>query len=159
MYDSTKDTREHQERVAYLIGYFSGELHNRALEHDDSKLEEPEKSIFDEFTPKLKETTYWSDEYKGYLEQMQVALKHHYTNNRHHAECHENGISGMNLVDIVEMICDWKAASERHADGDIMKSIKINKERFGYSDELESILKNTAELLSRGRRKDVDSIT
>ena len=49
----------------------------------------------------------------------------------------------MNIVDICEMIADWKAASLRHADGDIMKSIEINQKRFGYSDELKSILINT----------------
>ena len=53
----------------------------------------------------------------------------------------------MNLVDLIEMICDWKAASERHADGDIYKSIEINQKRFGYSDELKQILKNTIEIL------------
>ena len=52
-----------------------------------------------------------------------------------------------NLIDLVEMICDWKAASERHADGDIYKSIEINQQRFGYSDELKIILKNTIDFL------------
>ena len=50
----------------------------------------------------------------------------------------------MNLIDMLEMICDWKAASERHADGDILKSIEINQKRFGYSDDLKNILINTA---------------
>lgn len=45
---------------------------------------------------------------------------------------------------LVEMFFDWKAASERHADGDIFKSIEINKERFGLSEQLAEILKNTA---------------
>lgn len=49
----------------------------------------------------------------------------------------------MNLVDIIEMLCDWKAATLRHADGDIYKSIEINQKRFGYSDELKSIFINT----------------
>lgn len=38
----------------------------------------------------------------------------------------------------------WKAASERHADGDIMKSIDINQKRFEIPRELAQIFKNTA---------------
>jgi hypothetical protein len=84
-----------------------------------------------------------SDEYKGFLKEMNVALDHHYKNNPHHPEHHENGIQGMTLVDLLEMICDWKAASMRHSDGNIVESIKCNKDRFGYSSELEQILLNT----------------
>ena len=43
----------------------------------------------------------------------------------------------------MELFFDWKAASERHADGDILKSIQINKERFGYTDQLAYIMENT----------------
>jgi len=55
----------------------------------------------------------------------------------------EFGIRGMTLLDVVEMLCDWKAATQRHADGDILKSVEINQKRFGYSDELKAILRNT----------------
>lgn len=60
----------------------------------------------------------------------------------------ELGIRGMSLLDIIEMLCDWKAATMRHADGDLAKSIEINQKRFGYSDELKVILQNTARELS-----------
>jgi hypothetical protein len=42
------------------------------------------------------------------------------------------------------MLVDWKAASERHATGDIWTSIEHNRERFGLSDQLVAILRNTA---------------
>jgi hypothetical protein len=84
------------------------------------------------------------DEYKSYLTGMGEALKHHYAHNSHHPEHYEDGIAGMSLLDLVEMLCDWKAATERHADGDLRRSIEQNQERFGYSDELRSILENTA---------------
>jgi hypothetical protein len=47
------------------------------------------------------------------------------------------------------MICDWLAAVKRHKDGDIFRSIEVNQERFGYSDEIKEILKNTAEYFLR----------
>lgn len=49
----------------------------------------------------------------------------------------------MDLFDVIEMFVDWWAASERHEDGDIMKSIDINKERFQMSEQLCNIFKNT----------------
>lgn len=42
------------------------------------------------------------------------------------------------------MFFDWKAAGERHKDGNILKSIEINKDRFGMSEQLVDIFKNTA---------------
>ena len=50
----------------------------------------------------------------------------------------------MNLVDLVEMFCDWLASTQRMAKGDIYKSIEHAQERFGLSDDLVAILRNTA---------------
>ena len=142
-YDSKPDTINHIISVRKYLTDIIKALNVRYAYHDYTKLIEPEKSVFDRVTPNLKELTYGSDEYKAQLKEMQHALDHHYENNPHHPEHYENGIRGMNLVDLIEMICDWKAASERHSDGDIMKSIEINQKRFGYSDELKQILINT----------------
>lgn len=142
-YDSRPDTRAHIERVRDLVHQTRRNLRDRCYAHDLSKLEEPELSIFDEFTPKLRDTTYGSDEYKAFLEGMGEALRHHYEANSHHPEHYFDGIRGMSLLDLVEMLCDWKAATERHTDGDIGRSIDQNQNRFGYSDELAAILRNT----------------
>ncbi len=75
---------------------------------------------------------------------MKKALDNHYALNSHHPEHYNNGINDMDIIDLLEMFCDWKAASERHANGDIYESIKINKKRFNISDQLEQILINTA---------------
>lgn len=96
-----------------------------------------------EFTPKLKGSDYGSEEYKGFLREMKPALDHHYANNRHHPEHFEHGVGGMNLIDVLEMLLDWKAATLRHGTGDIEASPAINKKRFGISDQLASILLNT----------------
>ena len=142
-YDSREDTTKHIMRVRKLVRRFRHLLNVRSINHDDSKMSSPEKETFDRVTPKLKSLTYGSAEYRKTLAEMKTALEHHYANNRHHPEHFENGIDEMTLVDVVEMLCDWKAASERHDDGDIMKSIEINQERFNLSDQLANILKNT----------------
>lgn len=144
-YDSTKDTLKHIKRVRFYVRNCVEELFDRMACHDQDKIHNCiEKALFDEFTPKLKDCTYGSEEYKSFLESLKPALDIHYENNRHHPEHFTNGINGMNLIDVLEMICDWKASSERHADGDILKSIEINQKRFGYSDDLKNILINTA---------------
>lgn len=143
-YDSRVDTYAH---IAVVRGYVLEVIRDllyRAHDHDLSKLEEPEKSIFDEFTPKLEDSTYGSDEYKDLLDGMGEALKHHYTVNSHHPEHFPNGFGDMTLVDVVEMLADWKAATLRHADGDLKRSIDLNAERFGYGDEVWLLLMNTA---------------
>jgi len=141
------DTFRHIERVRNLLNRCSADLLERGEKHDQTKLQSPEVELFTEYTPKLAACTYGSDEYKGFLQAIKPALDHHYANNRHHPEHHKNGISDMNLLDIVEMLCDWKAASERHHDGNIRKSIEINANRFGLSPQLVKILENTADLL------------
>lgn len=92
IYDSTRDTNAHRLRVRNLMFDVSDELVRRGFEHDESKLAAPEKPIFDKFTPRLRSSTYGSEEYKGFLREMQVALDHHYAVNSHHPEHGETGI-------------------------------------------------------------------
>jgi hypothetical protein len=143
-YDSTEDTRKHIGRVQWLIGRCAANLRKRSDAHDKSKLEEPEKSVFDYATPRLSGSTYGSEEYKGFLKELKPALDHHYAANSHHPEHYPNGVDGMSLMDVLEMLCDWKAAGERHENGSIQKSLEINKTRFNISPQLQSILENTA---------------
>jgi hypothetical protein len=143
-YDSRADTLKHAQRVGELMTQPIRELVDRSVCHDRSKTEDPELAVFDEFTPKLKHSTYGSDEYKGFLEAMGDGLRHHYANNPHHPEYHDDGIAGMTLVDLIEMLADWRAATERHADGSMNKSLEIQQDRFGISDQLAAILWNTA---------------
>lgn len=145
------ETYEHIRVVQRNLVLVANELLNRAMRHDNSKLLPPEAEIFEASTFKLKGLTYGSDEYKQALEELGPALKHHYENNSHHPEFHEMGIRGMGLCDVIEMFCDWCAATLRHSDGSIGKSIRQNQERFKYSDELREILLNTLlELSDKG---------
>lgn len=56
---------------------------------------------------------------------------------------HVSSINQMNLFDLIEMFIDWTAACQRHADGDINKSIEVNTTRFTLSPQLVEILRNT----------------
>ncbi len=141
------ETLNHIRLVQKLLNRCATELIRRGEVHDESKLHSPEVEVFTEFTPKLAGCTYGSEEYNEFLKQMKPALDHHYANNSHHPNFYLNGINGMNLLDIVEMFCDWKAATQRHNDGNMMKSIDINAKRFGMGDELANIFRNTVQSL------------
>lgn len=143
-YDSTADTLDHINKVRARLQECIGRLEARALVHDASKLQSPEKEAFDEVTPLLRGLTYGSPEYHANTARLGEALAHHYAANSHHPEHYPDGIAGMTLLDLVEMFSDWKAATERHADGDLARSIEINCERFGLSEQLVGILRNTA---------------
>lgn len=147
MYDSTQDTLDHIGKVQARIHECTNNLIVRAERHDKSKLMEPEKSGYDQLTIALKDCVYGSDEYKAALAEAGPVIAHHYAHNSHHPEHHEQGIAGMSLLDIVEMLCDWKAASERTKQGSIMQSLVHNQARFGISDQLAAILENTVKEL------------
>lgn len=146
-YDSANDTRDHIEKVQELMGVIVAKLAHRRAIHDASKLQPPEKPMYDEFTPKLRDLVYGSDEYKECLKQMGPALQHHYEHNSHHPEHYPNGINGMSLLDLIEMLADWKAAGMRHATGSMEKSLEINRARFEMSDQLFEIFQNTVKEL------------
>jgi hypothetical protein len=142
-YDSREDTEKHIRRVNEYMTIIFRDIQRRGLLHDMSKLEPLEKEGYDKFTPFLKKYTFGSKEYFETTRKMKPILEHHYMKNRHHPEHFPDGIKGMNLVDLVELISDWKAASERDPNGDVMRGIDINAKRFNISDDLVQILKNT----------------
>jgi hypothetical protein len=195
--DSRPDTVAHIERVQTLIQTAINNLSRRAVNHDLSKLEEPEKSAFDRLKAlSLSGMAYGSEEYRSCLRAEKPAIDHHYKANSHHPEFYpkqdsgilgamlrstadaqeeqaraaingpdreaatalldvskrirnsadelESSVNGMSLFDVLEMLLDWKAATERMKDGgDIKASLVINRDRFKISPQLESILANT----------------
>lgn len=140
-------TYEHVREVQRILAKCVRELTFRQTDHDKSKLLPPEVEAFDRLSPLLSQTTYGTPEYHQLRAELGVALRHHYKHNAHHPEHWPNGIRGMSLVDLLEMLCDWLAATHRHDDGNIRKSIEINQQRFGYSDELKQVFLNTLALL------------
>lgn len=142
-----KATLAHIHQVQELLCFCITDLNSRVIEHDSTKFCDDEWPYFLTHTKTLAGLTYGSPEYKAALVEMRPAIENHYRRNRHHPEHHLTEIRGMNLLDLLEMICDWIAATKRHADGDIFKSIELNQKRFNYSDDLKEIFKNTVSSL------------
>lgn len=141
------ETQKHIETVRKYIRFIIDKIEMRGVKHDASKLESPEVEVFAEYTPKLNTTTFGSDEYYQNLANMKPALDHHYASNRHHPEHFVNGINDMTMIDLLEMFCDWKASTLRHNDGNLLKSIETNAERFHIEDQLKQIFLNTARMI------------
>lgn len=139
------ETLKHVNEVRGNLSLVVEELVRRAQVHDASKFEEPERSVFAANTPKLAKTEYGTPEYNVLLSEVKVAVDHHYAKNTHHPEHWTNGIDDMDLLDLVEMLADWIAATKRNKNGNVHKSIDHNKDRFGMSDQLYKIFKNTAD--------------
>ncbi len=147
MSDSAHDTRVHIAKVQANLAKVCGQLSERAAIHDESKMVDPEKPIFDEIRPLLDTCEYGSDEYKALMVRLAPALEHHFAHNRHHPEFHDDGVNGMNLLDLVEMVCDWQAAAMRKPDGDVRKGLPYNFDRYGIDPQLARIIENTVEAL------------
>src|SRR3989304_8375432 len=140
LYDCREDVMKHKEMVEYWLNGFATQLKQRAYTHDDSKLKEPEKSMFDHWTPNLKRVEFGSEEYKQALEGMGEVLKHHYEKNRHHPEHYEDGINGMTLNDVIEMVSDWMAAAQAK---ETTIDLDYLAKRFNVSEQLLDIIANT----------------
>lgn len=127
-------TTLHKVWVARNLARVGVELARRAVMHDLSKYAKVEAEGFAEVIFDLKTTTYGTEEYRALLRRIRPSLDHHYARNTHHPEHWRGGFADMGLLDRIEMLCDWEAASRRHADGNLARSIRQNQERFDYSD-------------------------
>lgn len=143
-YSSIPDTLAHQRRVVDLMRVVVDELHHRAVHHDDSKMESPEVEVFDRFTPELREQPYGSEGYYANLEAMKAGLDHHFAHNDHHPQHHERGVAGMNLMQMTEMLVDWRASTERNPEGNLRRSLEINARRFSIPGPILDVLHATA---------------
>lgn len=147
-HDAILDTINHIRNVQKFLNRAITDLISRACEHDFSKFSVNQWTGFREATSRLKNLTYGSEEYKAAMRDpdFHKCVKEHQVTERHHPEHFNGDISQMTLVDLLEMVLDWKAASMRNKDGDIKKSIELNKERFGIHEQLVQILKNTVDM-------------
>lgn len=95
--------------VQKLIRRFSYRLLERADTHDLSKFANDELGGMIEIDAIADEKGLNSREYMGALSGPAIQL--HRSRHSHHPEYHPNGIKDMSILDVIEMVCDWKAAN------------------------------------------------
>lgn len=131
------DTRKHQQLVAKYMLAVANDLIYRATHHDESKLVEPERSKYIEPVWHLRHTKYGTERHKELVKQMGVGVEHHLSTNDHHLEYYES-YAQMNLIVLIEMCCDWIAASKRQNNNPTLPLAK-----YEFDPKLESIIRNT----------------
>lgn len=137
-------TYKHIKRVNELLGEAAKELIRRGNVHDASKFSPEELGPLEEMQKVVDtegQVPYGSEEYKKRTAVLKPMIEHHYSLNSHHPEHYPNGIEGMNIFDVIEMVFDWKAASERGEESTV--NLTFSKERYNISDQLFSIIENT----------------
>jgi len=152
------DTRKHQQIVMQKLIAASKRLLDRAIKHDASKLEEPERSAYIDPVWELNTTDvpYGSDRYKELISQMGEGWKHHESVNDHHVgyfipysvQTLNDPIRCMDLFVLIEMCCDWVAASSRkNNDPELALNQLIQK--YNVDDQLQQIIRNTIDIIKR----------
>jgi hypothetical protein len=123
----------------------ANKLQKRARNHDLSKLRGDELLGFIQINKVARKYPYGSDEYKAALEIDAVGL--HYSRNDHHPEYFSDGVSDMNLFQLIEMVADWKAASETYGQTTFDESLRKQRKRFHLDDKQFYIIQLIAEAL------------
>lgn len=132
----------HITRVRKHIATFVRLLIKRSLNHDNSKLQDPELTLWKEMD-KEPRYPYGSEEYKEKMKRWEKVFKHHYSYNRHHPEFYENGVNDMTLVDIVEMMCDWLGYKQAISITEALNVCDEQMKRYNISNELRQVIFNT----------------
>jgi len=119
-----KRTKHHislvKKNIEHFINnwYYPYGLRERALKHDRSKFEEPERTGYIYRT--------WESycilnniEFSRPKEIVKEAVDHHLKNNSHHPEFFSCP-NDMSDIDIIEMVCDWVAMGEEFGEKSIL---------------------------------------
>jgi len=142
-FDFICDTLLHISEVQENLERIATELRQRGLAHDRTKLQELEFDAFVSTRDRFKKTNYGTPEYQVLIDEVKPAVDHHYQNNRHHTGFHETGIGDMNLIDVIEMICDWRAAARRSPDKAFKDTLDYAYKKYNISEQFGVIILNT----------------
>lgn len=142
MLDTESYIKSHINRVRQKIYVLINGLNERAINHDKSKLEEPEFSLWKKMDQEPR-YPYGSPEYKDKVKRYSKLFDMHYEKNPHHPEHFQNGISDMTIIDLAEMMCDWISYKDNIRVTEAIEIVEKQSARFGYSDEIKNLLINT----------------
>ena len=135
-------TLAHINQVKSKMEFFASVLATRGTSHDSSKLIEPEYSgwLAMDQEPRY---PYGSEKYYDKINRYKEVLEHHYSLNSHHPEHFENPSTQMDLVDLIEMLCDWFSYSNNISWLEGYNTINSQCARFGLNDTIRHLLLNT----------------
>lgn len=141
------DVIRHVSEVRENLQEIVGDLERRGIAHDRTKFDDPEFSTFVATRPEFKKANYGTPEYEAVCKAAKVGVDHHYKHNRHHTAHHPNGIRDMNLMDLLEMLADWKAAARRSPDLTFHGSLPRAFKKYKIDKTLQELFINTVDYL------------
>ena len=123
----------HQKHVEANMGQLAAELIRRGHMHDQSKLSPSELDGFVEIHHIAREYPLGTPEYEAAMRDA-TCIKEHFSNNSHHPEYHEK-TEDMGWLDLIEMVLDWKAASDTYGHKTVRECLDYQKERHSFSSD------------------------
>lgn len=111
------------------------ELTLRAANHDQSKFSEPELTpyIWLNWNYHCTTNNIPFELPRGMDQKIRDAKFHHVYNNRHHPEWHLDP-NEMTIVDLIEMVCDWKAVGQEFGEKSLVGyADRVLGKRFNFS--------------------------
>jgi hypothetical protein len=148
LFEADASIVSHRADVRANIDVFRDELGERAHKHDMSKFGDEEFYALADILKMVKrdgKVDFGTPEYERRKALIEPMTRAHYAHpdNKHHPEHFADGVSAMDLIDLVEMFCDWKAAGEaRNASGKM--SLEGAMTKYHFSSQLKDIFRNTA---------------
>lgn len=148
--DAVHQNALHIRQVGTNLKEVCNDLFDRAIRHDESKWSKHEFPYIAEHGHKMKDVKFGTPEYAEQKKLLGSMIQHHNSLNRHHPEHFGvtsdkfSPVNNMCLMDIIEMLADWRAAAGRNKDGSLMNSINVCCEKYKISDQLKLVLINTA---------------
>jgi len=133
----------HRAHVAARLGQIIARLRERAELHDLTKIQPEEFDVFVETHEEFAKARFGTPEYAAVEEKGRKAVQHHYKHNPHHVKHHENGWEDMNLIDLLEMLADWKAASRRNPGKWWGERFSKALDRGHFPEPVRKLLRNT----------------
>ncbi len=141
------DTLMHISEVQENLAEIRADLEQRGISHDRTKLLPVEFDAFVSTRPKFKKANYGSPEYQECVDAIKPSIDHHYAYNRHHTGFFDDGFSDMNLLDILEMLADWKAASRRSPDLSFVDSLPKAFDKYSIPENMQKHIVATLKYL------------
>ena len=126
----------HRETVAEHLHNLADYFRHRAREHDRSKLRLDEFAGFSRINRIAREHPYGTQEYEESMDTEKGpdgCITLHFSRNAHHPEYHGHERE-MGLLDLMEMVADWKGAADTYGTNTLRDAMPVNRKRFDFDD-------------------------
>jgi hypothetical protein len=136
--------KDHREKVAANMSVVAELIQRRGDVHDITKLMSPEVELA-RAADKCLGPRKGLENRRGKCSHVDAFIAAHYCNplNSHHPEHFENGVEDMNMIDMLEMLCDWRACCS----GNFSDTLDRGFARFKVSGPLRSLMRKTCKEL------------